>query len=117
MTKKPKDVSEEFEKALAREDRKKYLLRLYVTGATPKSAMAISNIKKICEANLKGRYELEVIDAFQKPWMAKQDQVVAMPTLIKELPPPLRRVIGDLSDKERVLVGLDLIESEQSDET
>ncbi len=117
MENEPKNVSEDFERALAREGEKKYLLRLYVSGATPKSAKAISNIKKICEAKLKGRYELEVIDAFQKPWMAKQDQVVAMPTLIKELPPPLRRVIGDLSDNEKVLVGLDLVENEQSDET
>lgn len=113
---KPKDVSREFEKAMDGKDRRKYLLRLYVTGATPKSAKAISNLKKICETHLEGRFDLEVIDAYQKPGMAKKDQVVAMPTLIKELPPPLRRVIGDMSDKERVLVGLDLVEKEPGGE-
>ena len=113
MTDRPKDAAKEFEKAAARNDRSVYLLRLYVTGATPRSMRAVSNIKRICETHLKGRYELEVIDTYRKPHMAKKDQVVALPTLIKELPAPLRRIIGDLSDTERVLVGLDLVEKRQ----
>ncbi len=110
--KKPRDVSAEFEKALAQQNSKRYLLRLYVTGATAKSGKAISSIKKICDEYLKDRVELEVIDIHQKPEIARQDQIVALPTLIKRLPPPLRRVIGDLSDTERVLAGLDLVEKE-----
>lgn len=87
---------------------KKYILRLYVAGATPRSMTAITNIKKICEENLNGRYVLEVIDLYQQPQLAAGHQIIAIPTLIKELPPPLRRIIGDLSDTEMVLVGLDL---------
>jgi circadian clock protein KaiB len=83
-------------------------LRLYITGITPKSTRAIQNIKKICEENLKGRYELEVIDIYQQPVLARDEQIIAAPTLIKKLPLPLRRLIGDMSDKERILVGLDL---------
>lgn len=86
----------------------RYLLRLYVAGQTPKSLSAIANIKKICEENLQGRYELEVIDLYQQPQLAQGDQIIALPTLIKKIPPPLRRIIGDLSDTERVLVGLDI---------
>jgi len=87
---------------------KKYILRLYVAGATPRSMAAITNIKKICEENLDGRYVLEVIDLYQQPQLAAGHQIIAIPTLIKELPPPLRRIIGDLSDTEKVLIGLDL---------
>ncbi len=111
----PKDASRSFGKALAREDSKTYLLRLFITGATPKSVKAVSNIKKICESMLKGRLELEVIDLYQDPQKARKDQIVAAPTLVKKLPLPLRRVIGDLSDTERVLVGLDLVEKEGDD--
>ncbi len=85
-----------------------YLLRLYVTGMTPKSIRAIANIKKICEEHLQGRYALEVVDLYQQPQLAQGEQIIAAPTLIKELPQPLRRIIGDLSNTERVLVGLDL---------
>ena len=85
-----------------------YLLRLYVTGMTPKSIRAITNIKKICEEHLQGRYWLEVVDLYQQPQLAQGEQIIAAPTLIKELPHPLRRIIGDLSNTERVLVGLDL---------
>lgn len=85
-----------------------YILRLYVAGQTPNSVHAIANIKKICEENLQGRYVLEVIDLYQQPQLAQGEQIVAVPTLIKKLPPPLRRVIGDMSNTERVLVGLDL---------
>ena len=86
----------------------KYVLRLYVAGLMPKSTLAISNLKRICEENLQGRYELEVIDLYQQPHLAQGDQIVAVPTLIKKLPVPLRRIIGDMSNTERVLVGLDL---------
>ena len=95
--------------------RQKYLLRLYVTGSTRKSLRAIANIKKICEEHLKGRYHLEVIDLYQQPSLAKGEQIIAVPTLVKKLPPPLRRIIGDMSSTERVLVGLDLKKRELSD--
>ena len=85
-----------------------YVLRLYVTGVTPKSTRAIANIKRICEEHLEGRYRLEVIDLYQQPQLAHGEQNIAAPTLIKELPLPLRRIIGDMSNSERVLVGLDL---------
>ena len=86
-----------------------YLLRLFVTGSTPKSSRAIRNIRAICEEKLQGRYELEVIDIYQHPEDMKREQIVVTPTLVRELPLPFRRVIGDLSDIERVLVGLDLV--------
>jgi circadian clock protein KaiB len=86
-----------------------YVLRLYVTGTTPRSSRAIRTIKAICEAHLRGRYRLEVIDIYQRPALARDEQIVATPTLIRELPPPIRRMIGDLSDTDRVLVGLDLL--------
>jgi len=85
-----------------------FFLRLYVAGQTPKSLGAIANIKKICEEHLQGRYELQVIDLYQQPQLAQGEQIIAVPTLIKKLPPPLRRIIGDMSNTERVLVGLDL---------
>jgi circadian clock protein KaiB len=100
--------TEEFEKAAAKQDRAKYVLRLYVTGMTPKSTQAITNVQKLCEEHLAGRYELKVIDIYQQPKLAKGEQIIAAPTLIKKLPPPLRRLIGDMSDTERFLVGIDL---------
>ena len=89
-----------------------YLLRLYVTGVTPNSVRALENIKRICEEHLHGRYQLEVIDLYQQPELAEGEQIIAAPTLIKQLPLPLRRIIGDMSSQERVLVGLDLRRSE-----
>ena len=86
----------------------KYVLRLYVSGSTLKSALAVENIKRICEQHLKNRYDLEVIDIYQQPNLARDEQIVAVPTLIKRLPPPLRRLIGDLSNPKKVLFGLDL---------
>jgi circadian clock protein KaiB len=94
--------------ARRRDGAREYLLRLYVTGSTPRSARAIRSIKTICEAHLRGRYRLEVIDIYQRPALARDEQIVATPTLVRELPPPIRRLIGDLSDTDRVLVGLDL---------
>ncbi len=87
-----------------------YVLRLYVTGTTQRSAQAIMNIQNICEEHLKGRYELEVIDMYQQPVLAAGEQIIAAPTLIKKLPLPLRRFIGDMSNTERVSVGLDLVD-------
>jgi circadian clock protein KaiB len=86
----------------------KYILRLYVTGLTSRSAHAIENLRTFCEKHLAGRYELQVIDIYQQPELARTEQIVAVPTLIKKLPLPLRRLIGDMSDEERVLVGLDI---------
>ena len=85
-----------------------YVLRLYVTGMTARSRRAIENVRSICEAYLRGRYDLEVIDVYQQPVLAKGDQIIAAPTLIKQLPLPLRRIIGDMSSTDRVLLGLDL---------
>jgi circadian clock protein KaiB len=86
----------------------KYVLRLYVTGMTPRSTRAIENIRAICEEHLNGRYDLEVVDIYQQPALAIKEQIVAAPTLIKKLPAPLRRIIGDLSNRDHVLIGLDL---------
>jgi circadian clock protein KaiB len=87
----------------------RYILKLYVAGQSPKSVSAIANIKKLCEAHLHGRYVLEVIDLYQQPQLALGEQIIAVPTLIRKLPFPLRRVIGDLSNTERVLIGLDIL--------
>ncbi len=85
-----------------------YRLRLFVTGSTPRSTRAIANMRRICEDNLKGQYSLEVIDVYEDPEATKAMQIVATPTLVKMLPEPLRRIIGDLSDEERVFAGLDI---------
>ena len=86
----------------------KYLLTLYVTGTSPRAKIAIANLKRICEENLAGRYTIEVVDLLVTPQLAAGDQIVAVPTLVRLLPPPLKRIIGDLSDTERVIVGLDI---------
>ncbi len=83
-------------------------LRLYVAGQTPRSLTAFANLKRICETHLKGRYRIEVIDLVEQPHLSKGDQILAIPTLVRKLPEPVRKIIGDLSDTERVLVGLDL---------
>lgn len=85
-----------------------YVLKLYISGMTPAATRAIENVRKICEEHLAGRYDLEIIDIYQQPVLAKGEQIFAAPTLIKKLPFPLRRLIGDMSQKERVLLGLDL---------
>ncbi len=87
-----------------------YILRLYIAGNTPQSARAIVNIREICETHLKGRYQLEVIDIHQQAALAKGEQIIAVPTLIKYLPLPLKKIIGDLSKTDRVLFGLDIRE-------
>jgi circadian clock protein KaiB len=85
-----------------------YNLRLYVAGQTPRSVAAIANLKKICDQHLAGRYEIEVVDLMKNPALAQRHQIVAIPTLIRQLPEPLKRIIGDLSNLEKVLVGLDI---------
>jgi circadian clock protein KaiB len=98
----------------ADDDSMEFNLRLYVAGQTPKSLAAIANLKKICEENLAGRYSIEVIDLVVTPQLAAGDQIVAIPTLVRRLPPPLKRMIGDLSNSEKVIVGLDLRPVEKS---
>lgn len=97
-----------FERAVKERKSEEYVLRLYITGMTPRSIRAIENLQEICDQYLSGRYTLEVIDIFQRPKLVRGEQVIAAPTLIKQLPTPLRRFVGDLSDKEKVLFGLDL---------
>jgi len=92
---------------------KEYVLRLYIAGTTSKSVRAVANIKEICESSLKNRYDLEVIDIYQQPVLVKGEQIIAAPTLVKQLPLPLRKFIGDMSDTERILVGLDLRPKDQ----
>jgi circadian clock protein KaiB len=86
-----------------------YILRLYVAGQTQKSLAAFANLKKICEEHLGGKYRIEVVDLLENPQLAKGDQILAVPTLVRRLPPPIKKIIGDLSNTERVLVGLDLL--------
>jgi len=108
--KEKKAIEKNFEKTLKDKKKQKYVLRLYVTGANRKSQAAIENLHKITDEYLEGRYELEVIDIYQQPDMIKRDQIIAAPTLIKKLPLPIRKIIGDLSDKKRVLARLELLE-------
>jgi len=107
-TTKAKRATAVFAPSLAKPGSPRYELRLYVTGMTPRSTRAIANIKEICEEYLNGRYVLQVIDLYQQPVLAEGESIIAVPTLIKKLPPPLRRITGDLSDREQVLIGLDL---------
>ena len=87
----------------------KWVLRLYVAGQTPKAITAFANLKKICEEQLKGKYSIEVIDLLKNPQLGSEDQILALPTLVRKLPVPVRKIIGDLSDTERVLVGLNIL--------
>jgi len=105
---KPKDSVKIFERLSRKDKGEAYVLRLYVTGTTPRSVHAIENIKRICNEYLDGRCDLEVIDVYQQPSLAKGEQIIAAPTLIRKLPLPIRRLIGDLSNTERILLGLDL---------
>lgn len=109
MTKTDSDTTRAFEElAAATSPGEHYVLRLYVTGMTARSTQAFASIKALCEERLQGRYELEVIDIYQHPQLAVDEQIIAVPTLVKLLPAPLRRLVGDLSNEERVLLGLDL---------
>jgi circadian clock protein KaiB len=107
--KKKFETTEAYEKTIERMQKAEpYVLRLYVTGMTPRSTAAFASIKRICEKHLYGHYDLEVIDIYQQPSLARDEQIIAAPTLVKRLPAPIRRLIGNLSDEERVLSGLDL---------
>jgi len=105
----PNKSLDEYLAETTRDGSERYMLRLYVTGQTPRSLRAIQNIKQICETHLKGRYDLEVIDIYKQPSLAQGEKVIAAPTLVKILPAPIRRFVGDLSDTEKVLFGLDLV--------
>jgi circadian clock protein KaiB len=108
-----KDSRKALEKASAGRESRNYILRLYISGVTPRSTLAIENIRKICQKYLEGRFNLEVIDIFQQPEEARKEQIIAAPTLIKKLPLPLRKFIGDLSDTQKILVGLEIKEKDQ----
>ena len=105
----PRNLRATFQRAADTPPVERYVLRLYVTGMTARSASAVSNLRAICDEYLDGRYDLEVIDIYQQPVLTKGEQIVAAPTLVKELPLPMRRIIGDMSNRERVLLGLDLV--------
>jgi len=109
----PENATAALEAAAAAQTNARYVLRLYITGATSHSNRAIVNIRKICEEHLQNRYELEVVDVSQNPTLAEGEQIIAAPTLIKKLPLPLRRFIGDMSQTERILLGLDLRETKR----
>ncbi|HEY1686008.1 MAG TPA: circadian clock KaiB family protein [Tepidisphaeraceae bacterium] len=111
MKSKPRSQTAEFEKIIKEAGSDQYVLRLYVTGITAKSTQAIANIRALCEEHLSGRYDLEVVDIYQQPTEAVNSQIVAAPTLIKQSPMPVRKMIGDLTDRDRVMVGLDLKKS------
>ena len=107
--KKIKSAAEEFDLTISDLSKDKYLLRLYITGSTSRSILALTNLKKICEEQLNGKYSIEVIDLLINPQLGVEDQILALPTLVRKLPVPVRKIIGDLSNTERVLVGLDLL--------
>ena len=102
------EATARFEKLASSPDEEQYVLRLYISGLTPRSTEALATIRAVCEEHLRGRFQLEVIDLYQCPERADMDEIIATPTLIKQLPLPLRRLVGDLSDVERILVGLNV---------
>jgi circadian clock protein KaiB len=109
MLLKPDDLCATLEQAARAPGTERYILRLYVAGLTTRSSRAVSNLKDICDKYLEGRYDLDVIDIYQQPALTRGEQIVAAPTLIKKLPLPIRRIIGDMSNREQVLLGLDLV--------
>lgn len=108
MARAVKKQKEQFENAVRKSSRHRYSLRLYVTGMTPRSTRAIKNITEICEAYLKGRYELDIIDIYRQTKLTKDDEIIVAPTLIKKMPLPLKRLIGDMTSTDKVLLALDL---------
>jgi circadian clock protein KaiB len=106
----PQDLRALFEDAAQAPEAERYILRLYVTGMTPRSVRAVKNLQAICNEYLKDRYDLEVIDIYQQPVLARGEQIIAAPTLVKKHPLPMRRIVGDMSQRDRVLVGLDLLQ-------
>jgi circadian clock protein KaiB len=107
-TKKTEPKTSRRKKSPAKAKRDKWILRLYVAGQTAKAVSAFSNLKSVCEEKLKGNYTIEVIDLLKRPQLGRDDQILAIPTLVRKLPVPMRRIIGDLSNTERLLIGLDL---------
>lgn len=105
----PSDRAAEYERLLEASKAARYVLRLFVSGTTPRSIQAIESVRALCDEHLAGRYEIQVIDIYQRPELARGHQILAAPTLVKELPPPVRRLIGNLTDVERVLAGLDIV--------
>lgn len=112
----PRKARATFELAARAPTAVRYVLRLYVTGMTARSARAVRNLRSICDEHLQGRYDLEVVDIYQQPVLIKGEQIIAAPTLIKRLPLPMRRIIGDMSNRQRVLLGLDLVPSPENTE-
>jgi circadian clock protein KaiB len=110
MVKRSDSIKEKLEAAARDGGKSKYVLRLYVAGMTPRSQEAIRTVTAICNEHLSGRYDLQVIDVYQQPVLAKGEQIIAAPTLIKKLPLPLRKLIGNMADIDKVLIGLDLLE-------
>lgn len=107
--KKPeKNITEEFLEAIKQKKNRKFILRLFITGITPRSIDAVEEVRKLCEEHLKGHYELEVIDLYTQPQAASTNQIIAAPTLIKLLPLPVRKIVGDMTEKEKLLAGLDI---------
>ncbi len=113
MKKRGSDHAEVLAKAAKAREKDRYVLKLYVAGITPKSERAIRSVKELCEQRLHDRYDLEIIDIYQRPDALRQDQIVVAPTLVKKLPLPLRRLIGDMADRDKILLGLDLARSPQ----
>ena len=111
----PQDLRALFEDAALASTAERYILRLYVTGMTARSVRAVKNLQAICNEYLKDRYDLEVIDIYQQPILARGEQIIAAPTLVKKLPLPMRRIVGDMSQRDRVLVGLDLLQRSEGD--
>lgn len=97
---------------MTKKEKSEWILRLYIAGMTPRSAKALENLKKICEEEVPGQYSIEVVDLLKNPQLAEGDQILAIPTLVRRLPEPVRKIIGDLSNKEKVLVGLNMVSSE-----
>jgi circadian clock protein KaiB len=111
-----RDIGATFARGVAAPDTERYVLKLYVTGKTPRSTQAVANLRAICDEYLEDRYDLEVIDIYQQPALLAGEQIVAAPTLVKKLPLPMRRLVGDMSNRGRVLVGLDLVCSSREKE-
>ena len=109
MPSNPRSLRAALERTARASDTERYILRLYITGLTARSSRAVDNLRAICDEYLDGRYDLEVIDIYQQPALTKGEQIIAAPTLIKKLPLPIRRIIGDMSNREGVLLGLDLV--------
>lgn len=116
MEEQSKNSAEVFEQLLAKQGEEFYFLRLYIAGTTLQSIRAVENIKIICEEYLQGRYKLEVIDVYQQPELAKPENILALPTLVKTLPPPLQKIIGDLSNHGKVIVGLNILTNQNDAE-